>query len=203
MKIKSFKRIISLLCASAVCFSALPMETIAASKPQLGSDLSAEAVKNASPPLSSGTLSGDFNNDGTVNADDASGISDYISGGGALAGYENCDVDANGLLDETDADMINSYALGEIGYFPIGDYYDENASYITRGEWIHRLVQGFGMSVEDESTVVNYYSDLDDHEYGAEIELAANFGLFDVLDENFYPDEYVTRDFAAHRTSCG
>lgn len=201
MKIKSFKRIISLLCTSAVCFSTFPIETILAANAQIESDTPAETEKNASPPLSTGTLSGDFNRDGTVNEADAAAISDHISGGGALTGYENCDVDANGLLDETDADMINSYALGEIGYFPIGDYYDENASYITRGEWIHRLAQGFGMSVEDKSTIVNYYSDLDNYEYGEEIEIAANFGVFDVLDENFNPDEYVTRDFAAHTMS--
>lgn len=201
MKIKNLKRITSMLCTGAVFFSALPIETILAANAQIESDMSVEAEKNASPPLSSGTLSGDFNKDGIVDEADASAISDYISTGGVLSGHENCDVDANGLLDETDADMINSYVLGEIGYFPIGDYYDENAKYVTRGEWIHRLAQGFGMSVEDKSTIVNYYTDLDNYEYGEEIEIAANFGLFDVLDENFNPDEYVTRDFAAHTMS--
>ncbi len=201
MKIKGFKRIISLLCASAVCFSASPIETVFAESAEIGSDISVEEKNSASPPLSSGALSGDFNNDGEVNEADASEISGYILDGGALEGHENCDVDANGFLDQTDADMISSYASGEIGYFPIGDYYDENESYITRGEWIHRLVQGFDMSVEDKSTIINYYSDLSDHQYGEEIEIAANFGVFDVLDDNFNPDEYVTRDFAAHTMS--
>lgn len=45
MKIKSFKRIISLLCTSAVCFSTFPIETILAANAQIESDTPAETEK--------------------------------------------------------------------------------------------------------------------------------------------------------------
>ena len=69
---------------------------------------------------------------------------------------------------------------------------------ITREEWIHDLVTVFDMSIEDDSTMEYYYTDIDNSTYAYDINLAANYGVFDVESSTFDPDGYVTREFAAH-----
>ncbi len=93
---------------------------------------------------------------------------------------------AKEIETETAADITQIYGAGEVQ----GD--------VTREEWIHQLVTIFDMSVEDASSMNTYFSDLVGSEYADEIELAANFGVFDVEGEAFLPDDFVTREFAAH-----
>ena len=138
-------------------------------------------------------LNGDVNNDGSIDSKDAEAVLKV-----KLADCPQADVNADNKLDQTDSDMIVSFTKGEINYFPVGTYYDETAGFMTRGEWIHNLVTGFEMSTTEDSELQDFYTDLKDHKYGSEITLAANFGVFDVLGDKFNPDEYVTRDFAAH-----
>jgi len=76
--------------------------------------------------------------------------------------------------------------------------YGENDE-ITRAQWIYDLTLLFDMSVEEACAPDNYFSDLDEnHEYYYEIISAVQFGVIDIeAGENLYPDEIVTRDFAA------
>lgn len=138
-------------------------------------------------------LNGDVNGDGVIDDNDSENVLKV-----KLSDCPQADVNADGKLDQTDADMINSYTTGEINYFPVGTYYDEKPGYLTRGEWIHNLIEGFEMSAASGSELQEFYTDLSEYEYGSEITLAANFGVFDVLGDKFNPNEYVTRDFAAH-----
>ncbi len=197
---KILKRVLSFICAGTVGMSYIPFNSIAhaAGIETTQTTINGALIRNESETVTaSDTLTGDTNLDGTVNADDAAALVDAITAGTASE-LKHCDVDFSGVIDQTDADMIESYSTGEITYFPVGAVYNAEASFITRAEWIHALAVGFEMSVEDESTMEYYFTDLDDCEYAFEIELAANFGVFDVLGDEFNPDEYVTRDFAAH-----
>lgn len=69
---------------------------------------------------------------------------------------------------------------------------------ITKEEWIHDLVTAFDMSIEDESTMEYYFTDVDSSTYAYDINLAANYGVFDIESDLFKPNDYVTREFAAH-----
>ena len=197
---KLFKRLMSVISAGAISVSMSPIDLIvhAADIETTQTTITGPIIKNETETVkSSDTLTGDANLDGIVNADDSTALADAITAG-ATDELKHCDVDFSGVIDQTDADMIASYSTGEITYFPVGKIYNPEAKYITRAEWIHSLAAGFEMSVEDESTIEHYFTDLEDCEYAFEIELAANFGVFDVLGDEFNPDEYVTRDFAAH-----
>lgn len=69
---------------------------------------------------------------------------------------------------------------------------------ITKEEWIHDLVTVFDMSIEDDSTMEYYFTDIDSSTYAYDINLAANYGVFDIESDLFNPSDYVTREFAAH-----
>lgn len=197
---KLFKRLMSVISAGAISVSMSPIDLIvhAADIETTQTTITGPIIKNETETVkSSDTLTGDANLDGIVNADDSTALADVITAG-ATDELKHCDVDFSGVIDQTDADMIASYSTGEITYFPVGKIYNPEAKYITRAEWIHSLAAGFEMSVEDESTIEHYFTDLEDCEYAFEIELAANFGVFDVLGDEFNPNEYVTRDFAVH-----
>lgn len=197
---KFLKRLMSVISAGTIGVSMSPIDLIvhAADIETTQTTITGPIIKNETETVkSSDTLTGDANLDGIVNADDSTFLADAITAG-ATDELKHCDVDFSGVIDQTDADMIASYSTGEITYFPVGKIYNPEAKYITRAEWIHSLAAGFEMSVEDESTMEYYFTDLEDCEYAFEIELAANFGVFDVLGDEFNPDEYVTRDFAAH-----
>lgn len=198
MKKTIVKRIVSTAISGIMGLSIIPFDGIA---------LQSNAVDNASPDISRASLqvsakqsadtvkllNGDINGDGVIDSKDSENVLKV-----KLSDCPQADVNADGKLDQTDADMINSYTTGEINYFPVGTYYDEAPGYLTRGEWIHNLVEGFEMSAASGSELQEFYTDLTDYEYGSEITLAANFGIFDVLGDKFNPNEYVTRDFAAH-----
>ena len=74
----------------------------------------------------------------------------------------------------------------------------ESVKPVTREEWIHDLVTVFQMSVEDDSTIESHFTDTADSPYAYDIDLAANYGVFDIESESFNPDGFVTREFAAH-----
>lgn len=76
--------------------------------------------------------------------------------------------------------------------------YTADADYMTRAEWIHTLVDAFEMGVDDESTMEEYFTDIAGNQYETDINLAANFGVFDIDSETFVPDDYVSREFMAH-----
>lgn len=69
---------------------------------------------------------------------------------------------------------------------------------VTKEEWIHDLVTAFDMSVEDEFTIESHFTDIADSPYSYDIDLAANYGVFDIESESFNPSDLVTREFAAH-----
>lgn len=69
---------------------------------------------------------------------------------------------------------------------------------VTRAEWIHELVTVFEMSVEDDSAMEYYYTDIAGSAYEYDVNLAANYGIFDIESSEFDPSGYVTREFAAH-----
>ena len=71
---------------------------------------------------------------------------------------------------------------------------------VTRAEWIHKLVEMFEMTVEEENYPDNYFSDLtDDSAYYRDILVAVEFGVIDIeAGEAFHPEEPADREFAAH-----
>ena len=72
---------------------------------------------------------------------------------------------------------------------------------VSRGQWISQLVNTFGMTVDDTTTMPdNYYSDMTtESPYYSDVLLAVEFGVID-LDAGlpFRPDDPATREFAAH-----
>lgn len=192
MRKHTMPKMLSTLLAAIIGSSAIPLEPIAYAVTSTENTASSSSVVAAEEE--SGSLkNGDVNKDGTIDENDVSAIASTT-----IAKSPQADVNADGKLDQTDADMIASLISGEIGYFPVGTYYSADTTYVTRGEWIHSLVTEFSMSASEDSEITEYYTDLADYEYGAEITLAANFGVFDVLGTEFHPDAFVTRDFAAH-----
>lgn len=69
---------------------------------------------------------------------------------------------------------------------------------VTKEEWIHDLVTVFDMSIEDDSTIESHFTDIADSPYAYDIDLATNYGVFDIESESFNPNDLVTREFAAH-----
>ena len=71
---------------------------------------------------------------------------------------------------------------------------------VTRTEWIHKLVEMFEMTVEEENYPDNYFSDLtDDSAYYRDILVAVEFGVIDIeAGEAFHSEEPADREFAAH-----
>ena len=71
---------------------------------------------------------------------------------------------------------------------------------VTRAEWIHKLVDMFEMTVEEENYPDNYFSDLtDESAYYRDILVAVEFGVIDIeAGEAFHPEEPADREFAAH-----
>ncbi|MBS5082660.1 MAG: leucine-rich repeat protein [Clostridiales bacterium] len=71
---------------------------------------------------------------------------------------------------------------------------------VTRAEWIHKLVEMFEMTVEEENYPDNYFSDLtDESAYYRDILVAVEFGVIDIeAGEAFHPEEPADREFAAH-----
>ncbi len=72
-------------------------------------------------------------------------------------------------------------------------------SVITRAQWLHNLAVVFEMTVETMAAPDNYFSDLsEDHPYYTDIILNISFGVVDIeAGEPVYPDEALTREFAA------
>ncbi|MCD7982477.1 MAG: dockerin type I repeat-containing protein, partial [Clostridiales bacterium] len=208
---KHLKRLSVLFLIAAITVSMFPEAALAAASGDSSSEAAAEAVTDeqagdtdtievsiaSDDADTEEILYGDLNKDGAIDSDDVTVLRTAISQK-LTEGYEQGDVNGDGKLSTLDISLINQYIAGTITYFPVGDVYQEGVSWMTRGEWIYQLVTIYEMSVEDESSITEYFTDLDDYEYADAIELAANIGVFAVDEDEFSPDDYVTREFAAH-----
>lgn len=197
-----WKKTLSCLCAAAVCLSTVPYGTMFALAQELQSgelpaDVILEEVSVPAVKQSGVLLSGDSDGDGSVTDADVTALEEAIEAG-TVIGLEQMDVNGDNAVDGDDLAMVSSFAAGDITYFPVGEVWQADVQFMTRSEWIHQLVTIFDMSVEDTSTVTHCFTDLGGCEYAEEIDLAANFGVFEIDGELFLPDEYVTREFAAH-----
>ena len=175
-----FKRLLSCLSAIAVTASALPIFE------PLSTVIAADQL-----------LNGDVNKDGIIDENDTTALSQAINKKNT-AKLVNADLNGDGKITNADTFILNQYVTGEIKYFPVGDVYEAGITYITRADWIHNLVTVFDMSVENADSIENFFTDISDSPYASDIELAANFGVFDVTSDSFDPDAMVTREFAAH-----
>ncbi|MBQ8926810.1 MAG: hypothetical protein IJ055_00870, partial [Oscillospiraceae bacterium] len=180
---RAFKRLLSLCSALAMTVLALPVTEL----PAAAQETETEAQ----------LLYGDINLDGVIDAEDSSALSQAINKKTASE-LVNADLNGDGKVNNSDALMLSQFVSGELAYFPVGDVYIAGVSFVTRGEWIHSLVTAFDMSVEDRSSMETYFTDLSGNAYAEEIELAANFGVFEAESDEFSPDAMVTREFAAH-----
>lgn len=181
MKKHTLGKFLAGLCSAVILIGAVPFDGI--------SEFAASAASQ---------LYGDVNDDGVIDQLDVTALSEAIESGTSADELPAADVDGDKSLTSSDVEWINSYISGESTYFPMGTTYPSPYTYMTRGEWIHTLVTSFEMSFEDETGIVEYYSDLDDCTYKKDIDIAANYGVFDVISDEFDPDIYVTREFAAH-----
>lgn len=178
-----FKRLLSCLSAIAIAASALPIFE------PLSTVIAADQL-----------LNGDVNKDGIIDENDTIALSQAINKKDT-AKLVNADLNGDGKITNADTFILNQYVTGEIKYFPVGDVYEAGITYITRADWIHNLVTVFDMSVENADSIENFFTDISDSPYASDIELAANFGVFDVTSDSFDPDAMVTREFAAHTTN--
>ena len=90
-----------------------------------------------------------------------------------------------------------SFVMGFVG--SSANVYAADGDTVTRAEWLSMLAKTFEMTVEEEDYPDNYFSDLDEtSEYYKDILLNVEFGVVDVeAGDPVYPDEPVTREFAA------
>ena len=209
MIIQKWKKLLSGICASVMCCSMLSTSNAAAivesfSSTQEKTDLTKKVASTLGKDMgqspivkSDSLLYGDVNQDSIIDASDVNELEKAIDTNSSNE-LKNADVNGDGTIDGSDITMINAYISGDISYFPVGDFYVPDISYITRAEWIHSLVVEFDMSVDDESTIEEFFTDIDNCIYAYDINLAANFGVFDIDSETFVPDAYVTREFLAH-----
>ncbi|MGN0612631.1 MAG: dockerin type I domain-containing protein [Porcipelethomonas sp.] len=181
MRRHTLSKFLAGLCSAVLFAGAVPFDSI--------TEFAADAASQ---------LYGDVNDDGVIDELDVTALSEAIESGTDAASMPAADVDGDNSLTSSDVEWISSYISGESTYFPMGTTCPSPYTYMTRGEWIHTLVTAFEMSFEDETGMVEYYSDLDDCTYKKDIDIAANYGVFDVISDEFDPDIYVTREFAAH-----
>ena len=186
---KSFKRFISAISAFVIAATAIP--TVA--MPALAANSAGTTVVTSTAEL----LNGDINKDGTIDNSDVTALSQAINKK-TTSTLVNADLNGDSKVNNADTLLIKNYVSGKIKYFPVGDYYKSGVKYTTRGEWVHKLVTTFDMSVDDKSTMTNFFTDISGNAYAEDIKLAANFGLFDSDEDTFEPDSMVTREFAAH-----
>ena len=193
MRTRHLSKALAAMLAGIICVSTLPLDTFAEAEKNAGAAMQGADASAVQAKDTDALKTGDVNADGIVDETDAKAV--------LSAKIKDCpqaDVNADGILNQTDADMIASFISGEIGYFPVGSYYNADAGFLTRGEWIHRLAEGMQMQPPADGELNAYYTDLKDCPYADEITLAANYGVIDVMGEEFHPDTFVTRDFAAH-----
>ena len=75
----------------------------------------------------------------------------------------------------------------------------ETETTISRAEWLHKLVEAFSMTVDDETAPDNYFSDIASTDaYYRDVLIAEEFGVIDIpAGSEFRPDDNTTREFAA------
>ena len=88
------------------------------------------------------------------------------------------------------------------GYYAVQLYvlHEEPGDGLTRARWIQKLVDAFGMTVDEDDTPDNYFSDLMGTEsYYRAIMVATNFGIVDIEEGlPFAPNAPADREFVAH-----
>lgn len=190
---KVLKRILNGSLAATILGMSIPSSAFLVSAEKTSDIKITEKAVKASENL----LNGDVDGDGEITSDDSKALIEAVEAKTAEK-IVQADVNGDGKIDKTDADLISKFADGTISYFPVGEYYSEKPGFITRGEWIHKLVEEFEMSVDDPTTVIKNFSDIEGSDYEFDIDLAANFGVFEIESDKFMPESYVTRDFMAH-----
>ncbi|MBR4628097.1 MAG: hypothetical protein IKO47_10435 [Ruminococcus sp.] len=155
-----------------------------------------EAEKVTNPRVSSSAskvLTGDVNSDGELDDDDINAFDDED----AVAKMPpQADVNADGVINSDDADIIRS-VLWNDSYFPVGKYYNKDAKFVTRAEFVHEVASAIGF---DPSTVKekSYYDDLEGCSYADEITSLSALGAINTYDSEFYPDKPADRDFVTY-----
>lgn len=74
------------------------------------------------------------------------------------------------------------------------------ATPITRGEWINRLVTTMNYPVIESPTENKYFSDTDGSNVEDSINYAVGYDIIQLDDEKFYPNNFATREFVAVTT---
>lgn len=78
----------------------------------------------------------------------------------------------------------------------INDDFEEDTTTYTRGEWIQKLIAAYGIDDDIDNVTESQFKDIADSIYYRAIRIAEIYGMVDKA-EYFYPDENVTREFAA------
>ena len=76
---------------------------------------------------------------------------------------------------------------------------DEDTATYTRGEWIQKIIETYGIEGDINNTIESQFKDITDSTYYRAIRVAEIYGIVDKT-EFFCPDENVTREFAAVTT---
>lgn len=76
---------------------------------------------------------------------------------------------------------------------------DEDTATYTRGEWIQKIIETYGIEGDINNTIESQFKDITDSTYYRAIRIAEIYGIVDKT-EFFCPDENVTREFAAVTT---
>lgn len=76
---------------------------------------------------------------------------------------------------------------------------EEDTTTYTRGEWIQEIVNAYGINVNLEDASETQFTDIENSQYRDSIRIAEIYGIIDT-GESFFPDEGVTREFAAITT---
>ena len=76
-----------------------------------------------------------------------------------------------------------------------GDYEEDTTTY-TRGEWIQEIVNTYGLSANLSEASETKFTDIEGTKYQDAIRIAEIYGIVDE-GELFFPNEFVTREFAA------
>lgn len=77
---------------------------------------------NVGTIVSSATLFGDVDGNGTINISDVVALNKFLNGKGVLKNYNDADANVNGILDSVDAAILLDFVVGNIKSIPyLGD----------------------------------------------------------------------------------
>ena len=177
--------LISLQTAPINCGSAADSLSITTAEVSQSSAVGSAKEKNI--------LTGDVNSDGQLDDDD---IYEFDDEAKIKKMPPQADVNADGKIDYEDGDIIRD-VLWNGSYFPIGKYYNKDAKFISRAEFVHEIVDTLKIDISAFEKN-NGFSDLGGCKYADEIKALSGAGALSCYDSDFYPDKPVDRDFAAY-----